>query len=363
VRRDYKEAIRHFEQALLLWPSAGRLRQPLAVAYKGVGDAAKAEENVARFDSAGVEPSVTDPAADALAGKVAASKVLLRRGQREGKVGRFDLAEVAFRAAAAADPSNAEALANLGISLANLGRIDEAQKALVDSLAMDDANAVAHLSLGVVYDRQGLDADATAHYEAALKQDPDNAQAAVYLADLLMRTGHADRAVALYNGALARTPNSRRMQMSLAMAYVKVRRYADARRLLEAMLAEQASNAEAANALARVLATAPEASVRDGPRALQLAQTLFQSTRNPDIGQTYAMALAENGEFEKAATLQNETIIVYERMKAPADKDFLTRNLQHYQKQQPTREGWGPDDPAMAPRSPAASLIKPKPAS
>jgi tetratricopeptide (TPR) repeat protein len=363
AKRDYKEAIKHFEEALKLWPSATQLRQPLAVAYQGVGNRAKAEENIARYDISGVEPMVADAAADALASKVVASRVLMRRGQRDAKAGRFDLAEVAFRATVAADPTNAEALANLGISLANLGRTDEAQRALTESLKMDNTSAVAHLSLGVILDRQGMDQAASEQYEAALKVDPDNTQAAVYLADLKMRLGLPGHAAELYRRALAQSPNATRMQISLAMAYIKGKRFADARKALEAVVAAQANNVEATNALARILATAPDASVRDGARALQLAKTLFQTTHNPEIGQTYAMALAETGEFTQAATLQNETMIVYERMKAPADKAFLTRNLERYRQQQPTREGWGPNDPALEPRSPAAALVKPKPAS
>ena len=363
TKRDYKVAIGHFEEALKLWPSASRLRQPLAVAYRGVGDRAKADENVAHFDINGVEPTIADPAADALASKVVASRVLLRRGQRDGKAGRFDLAEVAFRAAVTSDPTNAEALANLGISLANLGRTDEAQRTLSDSLKMDDNNAVAHLSLGVILDRQGMDQAASAQYEAALKLDPENSPAAVYLGDLKMRLGLPDRAAELYGQALAHSPNSARIQISQAMAYVKAKRFADARKLLESVVAAQAANAEATNALARILATAPDAPARDGARALEMAKTLFQTTRSPDVGQTYAMALAETGEFAQAATLQSETMIVYERMKAPADKAFLTRNLERYQKQQPTREGWAEHDPAVEPRSPAAQLMKPKPAS
>src|SRR5438445_13182782 len=67
--------------------------------------------------------------------KVAASRTRVRRGQRLGKAGRFDLAELEFRAAVEADPTNADAIANLGISLANLGRVDEAQRRLSESLA------------------------------------------------------------------------------------------------------------------------------------------------------------------------------------------------------------------------------------
>jgi len=87
--------------------------------------------------------------------KIASSGALLRRGERAGKAGRLDLAEQAFRAAIAADPRNAEAAANLGITLANLGRLEEAQRSLEQSLALDDRSAIAHLSLGVVMDRQG----------------------------------------------------------------------------------------------------------------------------------------------------------------------------------------------------------------
>ena len=330
TRHDYKAAIQHFEEAIKLWPSATNLYHPLAAAYRAVGDRAKAEESIARYDVRGAEPSIEDAAADALAAKVVASRVLLRRGQRDGKAGRFDLAEVAFRAAFAADPTNAEALANLGISLANLGRTDEAQKALVEALRMDENFAVAQMSLGVILDRQGLDQAAAEHYAAALKLDPDNIQATVYLADLRMRSGRPAEAAELYRAALAHSPNSGRMQVSLAMAYIKAKRYADARKILEAAITAQPNNAEATNALARVLATAPDASLRDGPRALQLAKTLFESKRNPDVGQTYAMALAETGAFDQAATLQNETMIVYERMKAPADTAFLARNLERY---------------------------------
>ncbi len=363
TKHDYKAAISYYEEAIKLSPSATNLYQPLAVAYRAVGDGAKAEESIARYDVHGVEPSIPDAAADDLAAKVAASRVLLRRGQRDGKSGRFDLAAVAFRAAFEADPTNAEALVNLGISLANLGQTEEAQQALVRALKMDDNFALAHLSLGVILDRQGLDQAASEHYAAALKLDPGNLQATVYLADLEMRTGHLTEAADLYRRAVAQTQNSSRMQVSLAMAYIKAKRYADARKILEAAVAAQPANADATNTLARVLATAPEASVRDGPRALQLAKALFQTTHNPDVGQTFAMALAENGEFDQAATLQNETIIVYDRMKAQADTAFLTRNLERYRHRLPSREGWSESDPALEPRSPAAQLAKPKAAS
>jgi tetratricopeptide (TPR) repeat protein len=356
ARRDYRAAIDRLEEALKFWPAATRLRQPLAMAYQGVGDRAKADENLKQFAVDGGEPGVDDPVADALGDKVAASKVLLRRGQRFGKAARFDLAEKAFRAAVAADPGNAESLANLGISLANLGRLREAEESLAKALAMDDASSVGHLSLGVVYDRQGRDQAAIDQYVAALRHDPDNAQARVYLADAKMRKGKTDEAVQLYREALDRSPASGRMQHSLAMADIKAGRYADAREVLEAALAANPANQVFTNALARILATASDASVRDGPRALQMAKSLFEATRSPDVGITYAMALAQTGQFDEAVKLQRETIIAFERSKGEISKPFLERNLARYQRREPSREGWAPDDPVFTPRAPAVRL-------
>jgi len=363
ARQQYRQAVDDLEQALRLSPASTRLRQPLAMAYQALGDRAKAEQNLRQYVVGGMEPGIVDPLAEALDAKVAASRVLVRRGQRFGKAGRFDLAEPAFRAAVQADPTNADAIANLGISLANLGRLDEAQRRLSESLSLDDSNALAHFSLGVVLDRQGLDQLAIKQYQAALERDPGNDQARVYLADAKMRNGLAEDAGALYRQALARAPDSPRMQLSLAMANVKAGHHAEARKVLEAAAKAHPDNPEIVNFLARILASAPEPAVRDGPRALKLARALFESTRDPDVGQTYAMALAETGGFEQAVVLQRETIIVFEHTGRQGEKPFLQKNLSRYEQRKPAREGWAADDPAFQPRSPAARLAKASPAS
>jgi tetratricopeptide (TPR) repeat protein len=354
---QYKEAAAHLEEALKLWPSASRLRQPLATAYRGMGDTAKAEANLARFATDGAEPGVSDPIVDAMSEKVVVSRVLLRRGQRFGKEARFDLAERAFRAAVASDPSSAEAVANLGISLANLGRSDEAQKYLLESLQLDDTSAVAHFSLGVIYDRQGEDKSAIAQYRSAVEHDPNNVQAAVYLADAIMRTGSPLEAARWYRQALSADSGSTRIALSLAFALIKAADYGEARKVLETALSQQPQNAELTNALARLLATAPVSAVRDGERALAMAKSLFGATRSLTVGQTYAMALAESGNFREAVKLQQETIIAYERSGMPVDKSFLERNLAAYLRDQPVREGWSTEDPVFRPRSPAAARV------
>jgi len=354
---QYKEAAEDLEEALKLWPNASQLRHPLAMAYRGMGETAKAQENLARPIVKGAEPGIVDPIVDEMSSRVVVSRVLLRRGQQFGRAGRFDLAEQAFRAAVTSDPVSAEARANLGISLANVGKVQEARDQLAESVRLDDSNALAHFSLAVVYDRLGDDKAARAQYFSALRREPNHVEAQVYLADLLARTGEADQAVAQYRRALKAYGHSPRIELSLAMALIKAGRRAEARRTLEQALAAEPGSAELINSLARLLATAQEASVRDGKRALVLSEKLFQATRSLAVGQTYAMALAESGRFTEATKLQQETIIGYQRSKTPVDPDFLQHNLRLYQQHRPARDGWSPRDPVFFPRSPAAALV------
>ena len=353
----YQEAAVLLEEALRISPSASRLRQALAMAYRGLGDPARARANLAQFAVDGQEPGVPDPIVDAMSDKLVVSHVLLRRGQRFGKEGRFDLSEAAFRAAVASDPTNAEALANLGISLANLGRTEEAQKSLIESLRIDSDSAVAHFSLGVIYDRQGDDAAAIAQYRSAIERDPNNIQATVYLADAIMRTGGSLDAARWYRQALSKEPRSTRIALSLAFALIKAADHVEARKVLETALSLQ-PEAELINALARLLATTPASEVRDGARALMMAKSLFEKNSSPEVGQTYAMALAETGNFAKAVELQQDIISSYERSGIPMDKSFLAQNLTAYRRSQPVREGWSTEDPVFRPRSPAAALAR-----
>lgn len=355
AKRDYNKAVAYLQESLQLWPSGSKLRHPLAVAYQALGERDKAAQALRAYSANGQEPSIPDPLADALGAKAASSRSLLRRGQRYGQTGQFDLARQAFEAAAQADPKNAEILANLGISLANLGQLEAAQKSLTESLHIDDTNATAQMSLAVVYDRQGLDQEASVRYRAAIERDGKNVQARVYLADARMRAGQALEAAPLYREAFGLSPSAR-IRLSLSYALLRSGQFAEARKQLEAGLAEDGRNQSIANALARVLASAPDASLRDGQRAVSIAKPLFEATKSPEAGQTFAMAMAETGDFDQAVKLQQETLIVYDRMGAPGMKPFLERNLTLYQQKKPSREPWSATDSVFQPRSPAVSL-------
>jgi tetratricopeptide (TPR) repeat protein len=357
ARRDYKAAISRLEECLALSPRSTRLRTPLAAAYRGDGRADKAEEVLHRFAPGGDEPNFPDPLASALDARIASSRGLVRRGERFAAAERFDLAAQAFRAASLANPADPNAFAELGVSLANLGQLDAAKQALNTSLRLNGGGAVAHLTLAVVLDREGSDEAAIANYRAALHADPGNQQAKVYLADALMRGGDIGGAAALYAEALSEAPSAR-VRLSLVLAEVRRHRFRVAKELLEKGLTESPNSPALNGALARVLATAPDPSVRDGPRALRIAASLFENSRDPGDGQTLAMAMAATGDFDHAIQLQEETEIAYERMGRPNAKPFLEQNLASYKAGRPASDPWAATDPLFQPRSPAVSRVQ-----
>ena len=89
-----------------------------------------------------------------------------------------------------------------------------------------------------------------------------------------------------------------------------------------------------------------------------MAKSLFEKNSGLEVGQTYAMALAETGNVAKASEIQQDIITSYERSGIPADKSFLAQNLTAYRRSQPVREGWSTEDPVFRPRSPAAALAR-----
>lgn len=66
------------------------------------------------------------------------------------------------------------------------------------------------------------------------------------------------------------------------------------------------SNGRIAHALARMLAGAPDPTLRDGARALPLALQVYQARPTPGHAQTLAMAHAEVGDCAEAARWQQQ---------------------------------------------------------
>ena len=108
-------------------------------------------------------------------------------------------------------------------------------------------------------------------------------------------------------------------------------RFADAKGVLEARLGIAPADDRAAQSLARLLAGAPDPSLRDGPRALAIAGALLEADNAAPKAETAAMALAEVGRFEEAISIQRTLVREARRQGRTGEERRLARNLERYE--------------------------------
>src|SRR6202008_422462 len=130
---------------------------------------------------------------------------------------------------------------------------------------------------------------------------PTYVQARVRLAGVLRRSGRAGDALEQYEEIMRIDPRLADAPIELAITLVRLRRYAEARDRLIAGMRAFPDRPCFPRALARVLAAAPDDRVRDGRRALALADDLLRTDQSTEVGETMAMALAETRQFGEAA--------------------------------------------------------------
>ena len=182
------------------------------------------------------------------------------------------------------------------------------------TVAVTPENALAEFPLAMGLQAQGLIPQAAVHYRMALAMHPDNMHylANYYLADILWHYGH----------------------------------YHEAETNMQASAEINPENLEAVNAFAWMLAACPDASARDGARAVQVAKNAceeshYQTTRY--VG-TLAAAYAEAGRFDDAIATAQKAIALAQQY---GQTDLAERNeqlLEVYQSHQAYHE-----TPATAP--------------
>ena len=124
------------------------------------------------------------------------------------------------------------------------------------------------------------------------------------------------------------------------MTLSKARRDREARDTLAEAVSANTGDVVFTHALARLLATSPDQSVRDGKRAMALVQQLLQRGRTLELGETYAMAFAETGQFREAQSLQRDLIAAAARAGMTTMQSRLTARLQLYDRADACRTPW-----------------------
>ena len=232
--------------------------------------------------------------------------------------GRGDEALAHFQDAVAIDPNLARAQVSLGAALFQNGRVDEAithfQKALTLEITPD--HSAVYYDLGMAFLQQGRLDDAIAHFQKAVVIQPANADFHGILGDALLQQGRMDGAIAQYQAVLKLRPG-------------------------------QPETCNKLGRVAWVLATSPEASIRNGAKAVELAAQMerFSGGKDPLMIMVLAAACAEAGRFPEAVAAAGQARQLAVQQGNPSLAEVLDAQMKLYQAGTPFRVAGRPAAP------------------
>jgi tetratricopeptide (TPR) repeat protein len=275
----------------------------------------------------------------ALAGGAAAALAILAACAR-AQTGYWRNSESLWTRALACTSNNALAESNLGSLLYQDGRLDEALAHGQKALEIQPDNVGANNCVGFVLLQKGHVDEAIAHFQTALRARPDYAPAHSNLGMALFQLGRVDEAIAHFRSALEADPTVADIHNNLGAALVQKGQFEEAVADYQKALELRPDYPGACNNLAWVLATSPQASIRNGARAVQLARQANQLTGggNLVILRTLAAAYAEAGRFPEAIETANQALQLATAQGKSAWANTLQKETRLYQAAFPLRD-------------------------
>ena len=178
------------------------------------------------------------------------------------------------------------------------------------ALSRTSDNLMAELNLGEAVYKLGRTPEAIAHFERALQIDPNQAWVYSSMGAALLEIGRPGESLAILQKAIELDPKSSDAHYNLGNTFLQMGRGNDAVAHYKRALELAPDDIETMNNLAWTLATSPDALVRDGTKAVQVAERADSLTNNasPIISATLAAAYAEAGRFPDAVRTAQRAI-------------------------------------------------------
>ena len=230
-------------------------------------------------------------------------------------------------------PEYAEVHANLARAFQEQGRADEAIGHYRKALAIDPNDAALHNALGNVLLRKGATNEAIGQFRQAVEIRPGLADAHNNLGAALGRCGKIDEAMTHWQTALKIDPSQAEPHQNLGSALHQRGRTADALDQWRQAIRLSPDSAPLLNLTARVLATSPDAAIRNGAEAVGLAQRAVQLSGGRDAAflDTLAAACAEAGRYPEAVDHAQRALALASEQGNTALADALRSRIRLYQ--------------------------------
>lgn len=367
-RDDPAKALRIFQEVAASQPEGSEANHHVGLAYRALGDADRAAE-AWRLNQDVLIP-MYDPLLERLRPLEEDVTLPLDRAVAAAAEGDHERAIWLYEEILEADETDEEAHFRLAGSLLLVGEDERAERHLRRTIALNPEHGPAHYALAMFLNRAGRRTESAAHLERAADLMPENLpwrlqraqmragagdaagaiselerivatapamiEARRTLAALLIGSGRAEAAMVQLQALVALTPDDLQARFNLGLMQFETGGYAEARRTLEEALERFPADLATRHLLARLLATSPDDAVRDGARAVDLAQSVVNEQPALDHMETLAMALAEAGRFDDAVLWQQRALEA-ERQAAGGNSPQRLDRLALYQARQPLR--------------------------
>ena len=218
------------------------------------------------------------------------------------RLGRGAEAGAQFRKALELSPTYAVGHGSLGNLLMESGNLDEAIAHFRKAVEIRPDFEGGWFNLGNAMVKAGQFDSALAAYRRAVEVWPDFAEAHNNLGLLLLQTGHTGEAIVHYRRVVAILPEKVAGYGNLGFALSEIGRFEEAVASYRKALALNPRELAVLSNFAWLLATCGEASIRDGPRAVEMAEEAnrIAGESNAQVLRSLAAALAEAGRFPEA---------------------------------------------------------------
>jgi tetratricopeptide (TPR) repeat protein len=268
-----------------------------------------------------------------------AAPAVMNRGNAYSAKGDLDRALQDYDEAIKLNSSNAGTYVNRALALAKKGKFDSAMNDYAKAISLNPQQWEAYFNRAAELRDQEKLCEAVADLEKVMELNPDFVGAYMNRANIYVRQGELDQAIDDYNAALLRNPNLADLHVTRANTFLLKKDYRHA--LLDFQTAVQMNMekpARALNSLAWLRATCPEAEIRNGKEAVELALKACELSQWKDWGiiDTLAAAYAEEGDFEQAIKYQRQAL---ELGGSSNGYENIKNHLALYEQHKPYREG------------------------
>ncbi len=327
------------DEAVAQYQMALQIKRGFAYACYNLGDVllqqGKVDEAVAQYQTALQNKS------DYAEAHVSLGGALVQKGQVDEAIAQYQMA-------LQINPDYAEAHINLGNALCQKDRVNEAIIHYQTALQINPDFAEAHNNLGNALLKKGRMDEAIAQYQQTLQINPDYAEAHYNLGNALLKKDRVDEAIAQYQKVLQIKSGNAKIHYSFGNALLQKGRVDAAIAQYQQALQIKPDAPGVLNNLAWLLATCPDAHLRDGVQAVKYAEQACELTHHgvtPFIG-TLAAAYAEAGRYDDAMAAAQQACALATAAGEPALLEQNRKLLALYRARQPYHEAVGKFVPA-----------------